>query len=94
MEEYRGNRSKLEGYGELIWEAWEKGWPLRKIIEILQRDKGIKVSLSTLHSFIKVRLKKRKPRKRPEVEIKDKSDNKTIKEKEFDFSGFLGKGEQ
>lgn len=65
MEIYKSKKSKLSPHEAWIWDAWEKRWPIRAMAEGLLKERDVKVAISTLHNFIKVRLKKKKTRQRP-----------------------------
>jgi hypothetical protein len=53
-------RSKLEIHRELIRQLRRKGCTYRDIVRILRGRVGLDVAISTIHSFIKVRAKRRK----------------------------------
>ena len=53
-------RSKLEPHRELIRELRRKGRTYREVARLFEEQLGLHASLSTLHSFVKVRAKHRK----------------------------------
>ncbi len=53
-------RSKLETHRELIRQLRRKGCTYRDIARILRERVGLDVAVSTIHSFVKVRAKRRK----------------------------------
>ena len=53
-------RSKLETHRELIRQLRRKGCTYRDIVRILHERVGLEVAVSTIHSFVKVRAKRRK----------------------------------
>jgi hypothetical protein len=53
-------RSKLETHRELIRQLRRKGCTYRDIVRILRERIGLRVAVSTIHSFVKVRAKHRK----------------------------------
>jgi hypothetical protein len=52
-------RSKLEPHYELIRELRQKGRTYREVARLIHERLGLYVALSTLHSFVKVRAKRR-----------------------------------
>ena len=50
-------RSKLETHRELIRQLRRKGCTYRDIVRVLHERVGLKVAVSTIHSFVKVRAK-------------------------------------
>jgi hypothetical protein len=52
-------RSRLEPYRELIREMRRRGRSYREIIHVLHKQCGVKVSISTLHDFVRLRSRSR-----------------------------------
>lgn len=59
----RGNpfQSKLEPHRDLVFRLWRKRWTYAEIAAELEAKHGVRVSLATIYSFIKVRLPRAYP---------------------------------
>lgn len=75
-----------------IMAARKAGMSYARIAKKLEEDHGIIVHRDTIHSFVKVRSKKRKVYKIKEVLTGQTEPMQSAQG--FDFSGFLQKGEQ
>jgi hypothetical protein len=53
-------RSRLAPHGDLILAMRRMGWTFREILSVLQEKCRVKVSISTLHDFVKQEGRKRK----------------------------------
>jgi hypothetical protein len=53
-------RSRLEPYGELIGELRRRRRTYRDIVDILAKNCRVRVSISTLHDFVRVRARRKR----------------------------------
>jgi hypothetical protein len=53
-------RSRLAPHGDLILEMRRMGRPFREILSVLEEKCGVRVSISTLHDFVRQEGRKRK----------------------------------
>jgi len=89
-------QSKLNRFYDLIKKLRKEGLSYKQIAMVLKENHDFKVSSSSIHSFVKVRSKKRKVYEIKEVKIKPEIIGESvskIKELEdvstFDFSTFI-----
>jgi hypothetical protein len=63
-------RSRLEPYNELIGELRLRGWTYRDIVSILAEKCQVRVSVSTVHDFVRGRTTRESPQRQPSATAK------------------------
>jgi len=72
------HRSKLDAYAELLLRWKRQGRTYRNIRELAQSECNLKMSIATLHGFIKRRSKTRKPKPDADLEMEQPASAQTI----------------